>query len=325
MSDSDHPLQELIERHAEGELTIRQVSERAGIDYYEALEAIGEYHRQQYNSKWVVSPEELREGEFDTLDDLQKAINGRVSEAAHHSENIKRGTECDDETEECRTGGEATQMKEDEFGMGDDELRRELAKIEFGLQPSDLNERVKEEWKADTTPTERVRSVMKRLYEPRSLSIIAEQALVSEELARMHLNSLAEDEFVIKVEENSGETRYRRSSESVIRERVEQIRDSTDADTLEERVAELREAVREYRQCDEMSSEKMIEWRTALRNLALAETALEFTERVPIDGESSRIPEGVVRAIEQINRGESVAKEDVIDGLNDLSDSDAGN
>jgi hypothetical protein len=33
----------------------------------------------------------------------------------------------------------------------------------------------------------------------------------------------------------------------------------------------------------------------------------------------------VVRAIEQINRGESVAKEDVMDGLDDLSGADAGN
>ncbi|QSG10323.1 Cytotoxic translational repressor of toxin-antitoxin stability system [Halapricum desulfuricans] len=41
----------------------------------------------------VVSPEELREGEFDTLDDLQKAINGRMGEAEHHRENIRRGTE----------------------------------------------------------------------------------------------------------------------------------------------------------------------------------------------------------------------------------------
>jgi len=325
MSDRDQALRELVERHSEGELTIRQVAEKAGIEYYEALEAIGDWHREQYNSEWVVSPEHLREGEFDTLDDLQKAINGRVGEAEHHSENIRRGTERDDETEECRTVDEAVQTSGDELGMGEDELRRAPGKTEFGQKPSDLNERVKEEWKEDTAPVERVRSVAKRLYEPQSVSTIAEQALVSEELAEAHLDRLAEDAFVIKVGRDSGEARYRRSSESVICERVEQIWDSTDADTLAERVEELRETVREYRKRDEMTDEKMSEWQTALRNLALAETALEFTERAPVDGGASRIPEGVVRAIEQINRGESVAKVDMMYGLNDLSDSDAGN
>jgi chaperonin cofactor prefoldin len=53
------------------------------------------------------------------------------------------------------------------------------------------------------------------LYEPQSVSTIAEQALVSEELAEAHLNRLAEDAFVIEVERDSGEARYRRSSESV--------------------------------------------------------------------------------------------------------------
>lgn len=272
-----------------------------------------------------MSPEHLREGEFDTLDDLQRAINGRVGEAEHHSENIRRGTERDDETEECRTVDEALQTSGDELGMGEDELRRAPGKTEFGQKPSDLNERVKEEWKEDTAPVERVRSVAKRLYEPQSVSTIAERALVSEELAEAHLDRLAEDAFVIEVGRDSGEARYRRSSESVICERVEQIWDSTDADTLAERVEELRETVREYRKRDEMTDEKMSEWQTALRNLALAETALEFTERAPVDGGASRIPEGVVRAIEQINRGESVAKVDMMDGLNDLSDSDADN
>lgn len=91
------------------------------------------------------------------------------------------------------------------------------------------------------------------------------------------------------------------------------------------RVEELRETVREYRKRDEMTDEKMSEWQTALRNLALAETALEFSEKASIDGGSSRIPEGVMRAIEQINRRESVAKEDVMDELSELSDCNAGN
>jgi DNA-binding Lrp family transcriptional regulator len=253
MSDGDPSLRELIERHAEGELTIRQVTEKAGIDYYEALEAIGEWNRQRYDSEWVVSPEQLREGE------------------------------------------------------------------------SDLNERVKEEWKTDTTPTERVRRVMKRMYEPQSISAIAEQALVSEKRARMHPDRLVEDGFVIEIGGDSEETRYQRSPESIIREGVEQIRDSTNIDTLEERVEELRETVRGYQQCDEMTDERRVEWQTALRNLVIAETALEFAQSAPVDGESPPISEGAKRVIEQINRGEGVAKEHVLEELSEVSDSDAGN
>lgn len=253
MSDGDPSLRELAERHSEGGLTIRQVAKEAGIDYYEALEAIGEWRRQRDDSEWVVSPEQLR---------------GRES---------------------------------------------------------DLNECVTREWKADTTPTERVRHVMTRIYESRSISAITEQALVSEELARMHLDRLTKDGFVIEVGGNSEEAQYRRSAESVIHERVEQIRDSTDVNTLEESVEELRETVREYRQCDEITNERKMEWQTALRNLVIAETALEFAQKAPADDEDIPIPEGGIEVIEQINRGESIAKEDVLDGLSDLSDSDAGN
>jgi len=325
MTDGDQSLRELIERHTEGELTIRQVAEEAGIDYHEALEAIGDWHRQQYDSEWVVSSEQLRGGEFDTLDDLQQAINGRIGDAERHSENIRRGTECDDEMEACRTMDEAVQTEADELGMRNRELRSESMETEFRRIPSDLNERVTTEWKADTTPTERVRRVMKRMYKPRSISTIAEQALVSEELARMHLDRLAEDGFVIEVGEDSEETRYRRSSKSTIRERVEQIRDSTDIDTLEDRVEELRETVREYRQCDEMTDERKGEWQTALRNLVIAETTLEVAQRAPVDGDTPSIPEGAIEAIEQIKCGENVAEEDVLNELSDLSDSDAGN
>lgn len=258
MSDDDSSPHELIERYDEGELTIRQVADEAGVDYWEALEAIEEWRR-------------------------------------------------------------------DEPGIRAEEGRRKLWEVESGRRPSNLDERVREEWRADTTPAERVRSVTKRLYEPQPVSTIAERALVSEELARMHLGRLAEDEFLLKIREDSGKERYRRAPESVIRERAEQLRGSIDADTLEEHVAELRETVREYRHCDEMTDEKMEEWQTALRNLTFAKIALEFTEGTPMDSESPRIPEGVVRAIEQINRGESVAKEDVMDGLDDLSGADAGN
>jgi DNA-binding MarR family transcriptional regulator len=106
----------------------------------------------------------------------------------------------------------------------------------------DVNERVAEEWKEDTTPSERVRSIMRRTYEPEPVATIAERALTTETTARKHLGILAEDGFVEEAStpEERG-TCYRRTPQSVVLERARQILDSVDADTLAERVDELHE------------------------------------------------------------------------------------
>lgn len=180
----------------------------------------------------------------------------------------------------------------------------------FPHMSEDVNERVKREWRADTTPGERVRSIMIRTYEAQSVSAIAERAIVDEEVARLHLQRLDEDGFV--EEKEDGE--YRRVPESVVRERAEQILDAVDAETLEERVEELRETVSEYRTAGDLSGEEITKWQTDLRNLYIAETALEFAK--------GEIPEGVVRAAEQLNRGESVSKEEMMEGLHGVNDCD---
>lgn len=45
-------------------------------------------------------------------------------------------------------------------------------------------------------------------------------------------------------------------------------------------------------------------------------------ERDSEDDEPPQIPEGVVRAAEQLNRGESVSKEEMMSGLTEVADSD---
>lgn len=53
-----------------------------------------------------------------------------------------------------------------------------------------------------------------------------------------------------------------------------------------------------------------------MRNLYIAETALEIVD------EGQKIPESVVRAVEQINLGESVSEQEMVDGLRDVADCD---
>ena len=170
--------------------------------------------------------------------------------------------------------------------------------------PAGLNERVTEKWKADTSPGERVRTVMKRTYDPQSVATIAERALTSETTARKHLDVLAEDGFVEAVSppEERG-TWYKRAPRSVVLERAQQILDSVDVQTLSARVTDLRETVREFEDRTgaespraaaiadaEVDAAAMAEWQTARRNLKLSRAALalaDATEAVEDDTGSS--------------------------------------
>jgi predicted ArsR family transcriptional regulator len=166
-------------------------------------------------------------------------------------------------------------------------------------RPTDVNERVTEEWQADTTPGERVRTVMKRTYDPQSVTKIAERALTSETTARKHLDILADDGYVEAVS-RPGErgTWYGRAPRSVVLERAQQMLDSVDVETLSARVAELRETVREFEEQTGAESPRaaavddagldataMTEWQTARRNLKLARAALALADATDaVDG-----------------------------------------
>ena len=159
-------------------------------------------------------------------------------------------------------------------------------------RPADVNERVAEEWKDDTSPGERVRTVMKRTYDPQAVATIAERALTTETTARKHLGILAEDGFVEAVSP-SGErgTWYRRAPRSVVLERARQILDSVDVETLSARVTELRDAVRAFEERTgaespraatvadaDLDAAAITEWQTARRNLKLARAALALAD-----------------------------------------------
>ncbi len=168
-------------------------------------------------------------------------------------------------------------------------------------RPTDVNERVTEEWKADTSPGERVRTVMKRTYEPQSVATIAERAQTSETTARKHLGVLAEDGFVEAVSPpDERGTWYKRAPRSVVLERAQQILDTVDIETLSARITELRETVREFEEQTgaespraaavadtELDAESMTEWQTAQRNLKLARAALALADATEVVGDHS--------------------------------------
>ncbi|ERJ06688.1 Winged helix DNA-binding domain protein [Halorhabdus tiamatea SARL4B] len=161
-----------------------------------------------------------------------------------------------------------------------------------------VNERAKEDWKRDTTPFDRVRSVMRTAYDPMTAATVAEKSLTSEQTARKHLRSLVEHGYVTETASpDSKATLYRRANDSLALEQARRILDETDVDTLSTRVLEMREQLREYgerfnadspdgavRAHADIDPETLMEWRTTRRNLAFAEVALALSSVEDVSG-----------------------------------------
>ena len=167
----------------------------------------------------------------------------------------------------------------------------------------DVNERAKEDWKRDTSPFDRVRSVMRTAYEPMSAAIVAEKALTSEQTARKHLRSLVEQGYVAETASpDSMGTLYKRTKDSLALEQARRILDETDTDTLSTRVLEMREELREYgdrfgantpedvvRSHTDIDAKTLLEWRTTRRNLAFSEVALALSAVETITGAAETV------------------------------------
>jgi predicted ArsR family transcriptional regulator len=164
----------------------------------------------------------------------------------------------------------------------------------------DVNEQVGTEWEDQTTPYERVRTVISRTYTPVSTETVADTARTSAKTARKHLETLANEGFVTTSTGETGGTIYRRSSESLVVEQAADILSEVPTDELRARIAELRETVRDYQEQfgvespDELSvartnevlsetadhevvdEEALQDWKTTRRNLAFANAALSI-------------------------------------------------
>lgn len=168
---------------------------------------------------------------------------------------------------------------------------------EFG----DINEEVGEEWEADTTPYERVRHVIAHTYRPVSADTVASDARTSPKTARKHLNSLADEGFVVTATGEHGGTTYRRSPESLVVEQAADILEHASTDELAARIAEMRDELRDFQseygvdspeelaveQTNQalaegasdhrgIDAETIREWQTLRRNLAFANAALSI-------------------------------------------------
>jgi predicted ArsR family transcriptional regulator len=166
---------------------------------------------------------------------------------------------------------------------------------------TDVNEAVGTDWEAETTPYERVRSVISHTYSPVSADAVADDARTSPKTARKHLNTLANEGFVATESGEHGGTVYRRSPESLVVEQAADILDHVSVDELVERIADMRETLLAFQaeysvespealtvaqtnqtlaesdaEAMSISPAALQEWQTTRRNLAFANAALSI-------------------------------------------------
>lgn len=157
----------------------------------------------------------------------------------------------------------------------------------------DVNEHVKAEWKAETTPFERVYEIVEQTHDGQSAAGIAERALVSEPTARRHCKTLVKTGFA-DTEQDGQTTRYKRDTDRVLVSRIRELRTETDRDELIAGIKRMKAEIRSYEErYDVLSPEELAreldtddadgwqdltDWKTTRRNLAIAQAALAYDE-----------------------------------------------
>ena len=168
-----------------------------------------------------------------------------------------------------------------------------------GRWSGDVNEAVAEEWRAETTPFERVKEVLASTTGFQYAGEIADRARVSEPSARKHLESLADAGFAEREDTGRG-TRYKRSRETIAMERIRALHAELNRTELTDGIRSLKERLEAYRDeygvtdPDDLALEldgddgegwaAVSRWRALEENLKLAQAALSLYDFDP-DGE----------------------------------------
>jgi predicted ArsR family transcriptional regulator len=156
-----------------------------------------------------------------------------------------------------------------------------------------INEHVKQEWKAETTPFERVYEIVEQTHDGQSAAEMAERAIVSEPTARRHCKALVNTGFA-ETESDGQTTLYRRNADRVLMSRIRELRENTNRDELLEGVRQMKAEIRQYEdRYDVVSPEELSRkldgdetegwddlsvWKTTRQNLAVAQATLAYSE-----------------------------------------------
>lgn len=160
----------------------------------------------------------------------------------------------------------------------------------------DVNEAVIEEWKAETTPFDRIKEVLLATTTPQYARVIAERARVSEPSARTHLETLADAGLADREDMGRG-TRYKRSRETVAMTRIRELHSELTKSELVDGIRELKGKIESYREeydatePDDLALEldaddgegwsAISRWRALEENLKIAQAALSLYDFDP--------------------------------------------
>ena len=156
-----------------------------------------------------------------------------------------------------------------------------------------INEHVRSEWKAETTPFERVYEIVEQTHDGQSAAELAERALVSEPTARRHCKALVNTGFA-ETKSDGQTTLYRRNADRVLMSRIRELRENTDRDELLAGIRRMKVDIRQYEdRYNVVSPEELAQkldadetdgwddlsaWKTTRQNLAVAQASLAYGE-----------------------------------------------
>lgn len=198
------------------------------------------------------------------------------------------------------------------------------------LWDGDINEVVVEEWKAETTPFERVQEVIRSTSTPQYASEIGERARVSEPTARTHLKRLVKTGHAETVETGQG-TQYKRSRQTIAMRRIVELHRELSREELTDGIKRLRGEINDLQerfeatdpddlaiQIDDGDTEEawkaVTEWRSLEENLDIAKAALALydfdpdTEGDREAAESARAERGSFAGTQSATGGTGVSK-----------------
>jgi len=109
----------------------------------------------------------------------------------------------------------------------------------------DINKQVKADWKAETTPFERVYEIVEQTHDGQSAAEIADRALVSEPTARRHCKSLVNTGFA-ETDQDGQTTLYRRDSDRILMSRIRELREEVTRPELLDSIRDMKAEIRRY-------------------------------------------------------------------------------
>jgi len=156
-----------------------------------------------------------------------------------------------------------------------------------------INKQVKADWKAETTPFERVYEIVEQTHDGQSAAEIADRALVSEPTARRHCKSLVNTGFA-ETDQDGQTTLYRRDSDRILMSRIRELREEVTRPELLDSIRDMKAGSGATKTattwCHRKNSpsnstatrrrgwDDLTAWRTTRQNLAVAQAALAYDE-----------------------------------------------